>query len=280
MSSLPHAAGLALADDGTFVVVSNFSNSDFLAPAFALRPVSAGGLDVSVGALLEDGSELWSRSIGGSRDDVALAVHVDAQLAVTVAGITRSNPATIRADDTVLATIPISTSGSGNHPGIFIARFDLEGRVEWAHRLEFGSLSIEPVDRILLGRVLGRTRLLAPIGTGVHLYFDLDRETSLSSTGAIALAEFGSDDALSYAHLVAGVVGEGIASRLVTTGANLIPADGTSIGVAAHLGTSGESSHRFGVARPQTLQTEKSSAFMLLNSRDALQCVDPFDLDP
>lgn len=274
IDELPRAAGLAFADDGSSIVVSNFANGDFLAPGLAVRPVAAGSRDVSVSAFLPDGTESWTRTIGGSRDDEGVSISVDEGLAVTVAGITRSNPATVRDGDAVMATIPVSVSGGGNHPGLFLVRFDLEGQVEWAHRMEFGSLTTEPTNAVEVARGMGSTRLLFPLGLGVPLYLDLERQSSISSLAALGLVEFDERDELRYAHIVARAVAPADRPQARVEGA-LVPAFRPTVGVLARLDNPEDAIHSYGVLQVTSQQTARSTAMMLLNSDDLLECAQP-----
>lgn len=273
IDELPRAAGLAFADDGSSIVLANFANGDFLAPGLRVRPVAAGSRDAAVSAFLPDGTESWTRVIGGSRDDEGMSISVDKDLAVTVAGVTRSNPATVRDGESVIATIPVSVAGSGNHPGLFLVRFDLEGQVEWTHRLEFDSLTIEPTSELDLARDSSATRLLFPLGRSVPVYLDLERQHSMSSVAGLGLVEFDERDELRYAHIVAGVGTPEDAPQAGIDGA-LIASPGPSVGILGRLSTSGDATHFFGVTQAMVQQAMTSSAVMVLNSDGSLECVD------
>ncbi len=75
----------AIADGGA-VVVTSFRGS------LGLGGTSAGGYDVAIVKLDRDGHVVWSRTFGGSGDDMASAVSVDETGAIWLAGSSTSDP--------------------------------------------------------------------------------------------------------------------------------------------------------------------------------------------
>jgi uncharacterized protein (TIGR03437 family) len=89
-SSQNYASGIALDPAGNIVVVGGTRSSDF-PTANAAQSANAGGADAFVAVLSADGSQLkYSTYLGGSQNDGAAAVTVDAQGNVIVAGLTSS----------------------------------------------------------------------------------------------------------------------------------------------------------------------------------------------
>lgn len=268
--SLPVIADLEQGEDGFATLVATFSGSDFTAPVMAALPSSAGEGDALVMNLDPQGELRWHREIGGSREDEASSVDIGTDLSVTVVGITRSSPATIREGARVLATLPIAPSGTGTHPGIFVVRFDYEGNVKWMHRAEFVNGSAEPVLGLEVEYDPGRgTRLLTRLHQDAPVFFDLGRSRALRARLGVGLVEFDAADQLRFATLAIRADDLENAPQSAVD-AWLGPWENEAVMLLGRMNTADDAHHVYGASTVSN--SLASTAVTLLNSDDALQC--------
>lgn len=114
------AHGLALAGDGSLVVVGETRSADF--PTVLARQPVSGGLDGFVTKITPGGAIAWSTFHGGQTSDSIFAVAVDGSGAVAVAGTTNS------------PDFPLQAATYGRQAGsdAFVSRFSSSGSLTFS----------------------------------------------------------------------------------------------------------------------------------------------------
>lgn len=158
---------LALAPDGSVVVVGTASSPDFPTTSGVAQPNAGGGSDAFVASFATDGTLQWSTRMGGSNNDEAHTVAVAADGTVTLAGHTFSNdlPTTPGAFDETFNSLFLSND-------IFVCRLSADGTgVVWCTyvggvlRDEARELLLHPDNSVTIGGLSGSVDF--PVTPGV-----------------------------------------------------------------------------------------------------------------
>jgi len=144
------AHGVALAPDGSMIVLGSFCGETDLDPSSDRHEVStAGGQDVFVAKLGPDRHLEWARTLGGPSDDEPLAVALGADGAVVVAAAVRGE---LDADPGP----ELAMVDAGRDGGVLLLRLSPEGSSTWsallggAGALHVADLAIAPDGSIAM----------------------------------------------------------------------------------------------------------------------------------
>jgi len=197
----------ATGDDAAHAMASDGAGNVYLAGQFVGTVnfdsggsdihVSNGGMDVFVTKLAADGTHLWTRSLGGSDDDLAEGLAVDGEGNVYVIGIFRA------ADVDFDPTGGVDLRSSNGSADVFLLRLDTDGSYAWCGTIggvEFDhgkSAAIGPADQVVMVGYFG----------GSNVDFDPTQGTDFrSSAGSsdIFVTQLGLDGQYGWTRVVGG----------------------------------------------------------------------------
>jgi len=192
-------AAHAMATDGAgnVYLTGQFAGTVNFDPGGSDIHISNGGTDAFVTKLAADGTHLWTRSFGGSDDDLAEGLAVDGSGNVYVIGIFRA------ADVDFDPTEGVDLRSSNGSADVFLLRLDTDGSYAWCATIggiEFDhgkSAAVGPADQVVMVGYFG----------GSNVDFDPTQGTDFrSSAGSsdIFVTQLGLDGQYGWTQVVGG----------------------------------------------------------------------------